>query len=160
MLAFEILVAILLLVVCGFAPGFFLVRHLRWSPMEKLCGSIGASFALLYLVFATLFELSPEGTEIRPKVLGIVSLACLALGLAVWRDVVRLLSSFPVRRVLGGFLFLLAWTLVILGTIRNYSGANWYGDWLGHFQRSLIFLHHFQRGAPILLGHQLSDRPP
>ena len=39
-----------LLIVCCFAPGFFVVRRLRWTPMEKLCGSTGLSVILLYLV--------------------------------------------------------------------------------------------------------------
>ena len=62
MLALEVLLVLVLLVVCGFAPGFFFIRRLRWSPMEKLCGSIGASFALLYLVFGTVYLFTPSGT--------------------------------------------------------------------------------------------------
>ena len=160
MLALEALLAIALLVVCGFAAGFFFIRHLRWRPMEKLCGSIGTSFALLYLVFGAIYYLSPAGAEIQPKFLALVSVASLALGLAVWRDVVRLFASFRVRQALAGFFFLLVWTLLILAMIRNYSGADWYGDWLEHFQRSLFFLHHFPTDTPIILGYQLPARPP
>src|SRR5438445_707919 len=160
MLALELLLAIALLLVCGFAPGFLLIRHLRWSLVEKLCGSIGTSFALLYLAFGTIYHLSPAGAEIQPKYFALVSVTSLALGLAVWRDVVRLLGSFRARQALAGFFFLLIWTLLTLGMIRNYSGANWYGDWLEHFQRSLFFLHHFPTDTPIILGYQLPARPP
>src|SRR5438105_5811574 len=160
MVALELLFTLVLLVVCGFAPGFFLVRHLRWSPMERFCGSVGASFALLYLAFGIIYHLTPSGSEIRTEHLALVFLASLALGLAAWRDVVRLFRAPRVRQALAGFSCLLLWTLLLLGMIRNYSGANWYGDWLEHFQRTLFFLHHFPVGTPILLGYQLPARPP
>jgi hypothetical protein len=156
----EALLAIPLLVACGFAPGFFVVRRLRWSPMEKLCGSIGISFTVLYLVFTAIYHLSPSGVAIQPKFLALVSAASVAIGLATRRDVVRLFGSFRVRQALAGFFFLLVWTLLILAMIRNYSGANWFGDWLEHFQRSLFFLLHFPVSTPITQGYQLPARPP
>src|SRR6266581_1385474 len=158
MLALEALLAIALLVVCGFAAGFFFIRHLRWRPMEKLCGSIGTSFALLYLVFGAIYYLSPAGAEIQPKFLALVSVASLALGLAVWRDVVRLFASFRVRQALAGFFFLLVWTLLILAMIRNYSGLGWGADWLEHFQRTLFFLHRFPADTPIISDYQVPSR--
>lgn len=160
MLALQILLAILLLAVCGFAPGFIFIRHLRWNPMEKLCGSIGVSFTLLYLVSAGLYDFSPKDADIRPRYMGLVFVACLGLGFAARRDALLLIRSPRVRRALGGCLFLLVWTFLILGVIRNYSGANWFGDWLEHFQRSLFFLHHFPTDTPILLGYRLPSRPP
>src|SRR5215471_18497888 len=102
MLALQLLLAIALLVVCGFAPGFFLVRHLRWSPMEKLCGSIGASFALLYLVFTIIYHLSPVG-GVPSKSFAFVSVACIGLGFGARRDLVRLFGSFRVRQAVAGF---------------------------------------------------------
>jgi len=159
MLALQLLLAMFLLVVCGFAPGFFLIRRLRWSPMEKLCGSIGASFVLVYLGFWASYLLSPAG-ETPSRLLAFLSLASVGLGCAAWRDLVRLFRSFRVRQVLGGFVFLLVWTLVVLAMIRNYSGADWYGDWLEHFQRTLFFLHHFPTDSPIIAGYQLPARPP
>lgn len=50
MLAAKVVLLLVLLPVCVFSPGFFLVRKLRWSPLEKLCGSVGLSLILLYLV--------------------------------------------------------------------------------------------------------------
>src|SRR5215472_1942453 len=149
MLALQLLLAIALLVVCGFAPGFFLIRHLRWSPMEKLCGSIGASFALLYLIFSAIYHLGRVG-ETPSKALAFVSVVSLGLGMAARRDLARLFHSFRVRQTVTGFSFLLVWTLVILAMIRNYSGGDWYGDWLEHFQRSLFFLHHFPTDSQLL----------
>jgi hypothetical protein len=164
MLALEVLLVLVLLVVCGFAPGFFFIRRLRWSPMEKLCGSIGASFALLYLVFGTIYCLSPSGTwaqmEMQTSIFTLVSAASVALGFAARRDIVRLFASFRVRQALAGFCFLLVWTFLMLAMIRNYSGGSWYGDWLEHFQRSLFFLNRFPTDTPILDWYQLSARPP
>ena len=164
MLALEVLLVLVLLVVCGFAPGFFFIRHLRWSPMEKLCGSIGASFAMLYLLAGTIYFFSPTGTgaqaEMRPGLLMLISAASAALGFAARRDIARLFYSFRVRHALAGFCFLFVWTLLILGMIRNYSGGGWYGDWLEHFQRSLFFLNHFPISTPIINWYQLSARPP
>lgn len=128
--------------------------------MEKFCGSVGASFTLLYLVVGIIYHLSPVGAEIRPNSLACASLVCFALGLAAWRDIFRLFASLRVRQALRGFLLLLVWTFLILVMIRNYSGANWYGDWLEHFQRSLFFLYHFPTDTPILFGYQLPARPP
>ncbi len=160
MLAFELLLAIVLLVVCSFPAGFLLTRKLRWSPMEKLCGSIGASFVLLYLVFGTIYCLTPAGADMPRKLLALISIASLGLGIAVWGDIARLFRSFRVRQSIAGFSFLLLWTLVFLAMIRNYSGAFWYGDWLEHFQRTLFFLHHFPTNSPIIMGYRLPARPP
>ena len=159
MLALQLVLAMALLVICGFIPGFFLIRRFRWSPMEKLCGSVGASLVLVYLAFWAIYLFSPVG-ETPSKLLAFVSIACLGLAVAVRRELVRLLRSFQVRQALGGFSFLLVWTLVVLAMIRNYSGADWYSDWLEHFQRTLFFLHHFPTDTPIIMGYQLPARPP
>ena len=160
MLVLELFLAMVLLVVSGFPAGFFLTRNLRWSPMEKLCGSIGASYGLLYLVFGIIYLLTPTGVEIPRKLLALVSVASLGLGFALRRDIGRLLGSFRVRQALAGFCFLLVWTLVVLAMIRNYSGADWYADWLEHFQRSLFFLHHFPTNLTIITECEIPARPP
>src|ERR1035437_9231163 len=45
----QLFLTLILLVVCSFAPGFLLVRRLRWSGLEKLCGSVALSLVLLWL---------------------------------------------------------------------------------------------------------------
>ena len=127
--------------------------------MEKLCGSIGASFVLVYLAFGVIYHFSPAG-EIPSKAFALVSVASLSLAIVSRRDLVRLFRSFRVRQAVVSFVSLLVWTLVILAMIRNYSGGGWYGDWLEHFQRTLIFLHHFPANSPIIMGYQLPARPP
>ena len=160
MLALQLALALVLLVICGFAPGFFFLRHLRWSPQEKLCGSVGLSFVLLYLVFGAVYCLTPGGTKIPRMALALISVASVALGIVARRDIIRLLGAIQVRRALLGFGFLMLWTLILLCIIRNYSGAYWKGDWQEHFQRSLFFLHHFPVSTPIFTNYQLPARPP
>src|SRR5438309_1133585 len=46
-LLLEILLTLVLLVVCCFAPGFYFVRRFAWSGLEKLCGSIALSLTLV-----------------------------------------------------------------------------------------------------------------
>jgi hypothetical protein len=150
-------VTLLLLALCGFAPGFYLVRRLPWNPMEKLCGAIGASLILLWLAAWGAYLLVPGGE--RVAYIGI-SAICAVLGLASLRDARKLVAVSRVRRTLVGFGFLVAWTLLILAIIRNYSGAQWSGDWLEHFQRSLFFLHHFPTNVEIFGKYQLPARPP
>src|SRR5262249_55203792 len=87
-------------------------------------------------------------------------LASAALIVFARRDLAKLLCSARVRQTLKGFSFLALWTFLILTMIRNYSGANWFGDWLEHFQRSLFFLHHFPTDSPIIFGYQLPPGPP
>jgi len=49
MTAVQILGLLILLGVCTLCPGFFFIRKLRWSPLEKLCGAIGLSLVSIYL---------------------------------------------------------------------------------------------------------------
>ena len=159
-LAIEILFLLLLAAVCGFAPGFYLVRRLPWRPMEKLCGSVGLSLALLYLAAWTIYCYSPADGRIHAAPYAGVSIICVGLAAAARRDAVRLFRSTRVRRALLAYGFLLAWTLVMLAIIRNYSGGAWRSDWLEHFQRTLYFVYHFPSGTPILGNYELPARPP
>jgi hypothetical protein len=160
MLAIEVLFALFLLTVCSFGSGFFFVRHLRWTPMEKLCGSVGASLVFVYLVFLATYLLSSNRADVPRAVPALFSAGSLALIVLARRDALALFRSARVRQTVWGFSFLLMWTVLSLTMIRNYSGANWFGDWLEHFQRSLFFLHHFPVNSPILFGYQLPARPP
>ena len=156
----EMFFLLLLMAVCGFTPGFYLVRRLAWRPMEKLCGSVGLSLALVYLASWGIYCFGPADSGIHVAPYAAVSLLCAGLAAASWRDAVRLWRSPRVRRAVYGYGFLMGWTLVMLAIIRNYSGGTWRSDWLEHFQRTLYFLHHFQAGTPILGNYELPARPP
>ena len=144
----------MLLAVCCFAPGFLFVRRLRWSGLEKLCGSVALSLVLLWLAAWGIYILA------QPALYYVLAAACAVAAIVVARDALRWVRGLRVRRVLAGYAFLLAWTLLVLAIIRNYSGALWSGDWLEHFQRTLFFLHHFPKDSPIYGLYLLPARPP
>ena len=150
----QLLLTLFLLVVCSFAPGFFFVRRLRWSGLEKLCGSIALSLVLLWLASWAIYLAG------QPAAVFAVAAACVVAGILVAKDAWRLVRGLRVRRAIAGYGILLAWTLLVLAVIRNYSGALWSGDWLEHFQRTLFFLHHFAKDTPIYGEYLLPARPP
>jgi hypothetical protein len=157
MLAVEISLALGSLFAASFTPGFFFLRRARWSPLEKLCGSIGLSLILLYLVAWAFYCLA---LPLRPYGAATAAILTAASGILAWRDIVHLFQNVRVRQAALGFCFLLSWTLLLLAAIRNYSGGTWFGDWLEHFQRTLFFLRHFPASTPIFNHYALPARPP
>jgi hypothetical protein len=157
MLAAQLGLTLLLLAVCSFAPGFFVVRRLPWNPLEKLCGSIALSLIALYLLCFAAYCWMPDSLTAICR--GGAAISFL-LALATWKDIRRLIGSFGVRSALAGYGFLLIWTCAILAMVRNFSGAGWGGDWAEHFQRTLFFLHRFPTSTPIVGGFTLPARPP
>src|SRR5215470_11087389 len=111
MLALEVLLAVFLLIVCGVGSGFFFVRRLRWTPMEKLCGSVGASLIICYLFFVVAYLLRPNGIGVSRIALSSFSAGSAVLIVLARRDVASLLRSVRVRQTLKGFSFLVVWTL-------------------------------------------------
>src|ERR1019366_5487120 len=159
MLLLQLVLTFGLLAVCSFTPGFFFVRRLRWTPLEKLCGSIGLSLVMLFLA-AWVVYLSTSGDASERIPFWCVSAVSVALGIAARRDIARLFHVSRVRQAVAAYGFLLLWTLLILGMIRGYSGGTWFGDWLEHFQRSLFFLHHFPLHTVLFGEYALPARPP
>jgi hypothetical protein len=148
---------LLLLVVCCFAPGFYFVRRLPWTPLEKLCGSIGLSIILLYLAMWGIFCFGPQDE----RILCWVVVGCaVALAAAAWKDLLRLAASFRIRQSLRWFGVLAVWTALMLAIIRLYSGAGWGGDWLEHFQRTLLFMKRIPLHTLMAPNVPLTARPP
>src|SRR5260370_11998981 len=58
-LLLQLLLTLVLLAVCSFAPGFLFVRRLRWSGLEKLCGSVALSLVLLWLAVWGIYVFAP-----------------------------------------------------------------------------------------------------
>lgn len=156
MLVLKLGMLLLLLGVCVFSPGFFFVRRFRWTPLEKLCASIGTSLIFLYLASAVIYGLGLNWSVCCWCVSGVCA-ALLAIAAADFR---QLTADPSVRSGLYGFGFLLLWTLLILAMIRNYSGGGWSTDWLEHFQRVLYFLHRFPKASPLVEGYAVPARPP
>jgi hypothetical protein len=157
MLVLQVGLTLALLFVCTFTPGFFWVRRFRLNPMEKLCGAIGVSLILLYSVAWACACFAPQR---EPEVFYGASALCFIFGAVAIADIRRLFRSFRIHGVVSGFLFLLLWMLVILSMIRNYSGAGWSGDWLEHYQRTLLVLHRIPPQARTFNGYEIAARPP
>jgi 4-amino-4-deoxy-L-arabinose transferase-like glycosyltransferase len=153
----QLLLTLALLSICCFAPGFLLVRRLRWSGLEKLCGAVALSLILLWLAVWGVYVLAPAA---QPGAYYAIVALCVASGAVAWREAWALFLTPRVRRAIAGYGFVLAWTLAILCIIRVYSGAIWSGDWLEHFQRTLYFLHHFPKETPVYGDYLLPARPP
>ena len=124
-------------------------------PEERLTACIAVSFILVYLssflVFAFRLPVASYGSILA---------ICAAVSAWAWRDLVALLKSPEVKRLLLGLGLLAVWVVALLTLIRNYSGDNWYGDWLEHYQRSLYFLDHPDSPAALQGGYALAARPP
>jgi hypothetical protein len=146
-----------LLAVSCFFPGFLIVRRLRWTPLEKLCGAVGLSVLLLYLAAWATYCFGPH--DQRPVFRGIAVAAALC-GVFCWRDTVRLFRAFRVRQTALAFAAFLVYTFALLAMIRVYSGAGWSGDWGEHFQRTLFFLDRLPTNVKINLYYVLPARPP
>jgi len=145
------------LVIGSFFPGFFFIRRLRWTPLEKLCGSVALSLLLLYLATWASYIFGPQ--DQRPVYRGILVAAAI-LGALSWRDATALFRTFRVRQAALAFAALLAFTFALLAMIRVYSGAWWSGDWYEHFQRALFFLDRLPANAKINVLYVIPARPP
>jgi hypothetical protein len=149
-------VPLLILLFCSFDPGFFCLRRVRWTPLEKFCASVGLSFILVWLANWILFLLGANNAV----GCGAITVCCVILAALSFRDALRVLRSPRVLQAAAGFTFLLTFTLVALAAIRNYSGAGWAGDWLEQFSRSLFYLHHFPKDTQMFGGYSMPSRPP
>jgi len=150
-------VLIPLLVVCSFFPGFLIVRRLRWTPLEKLCGSVGLSLLLLYLATWATYCFGPH--DQRPVYRAIVAAAALC-GVFCWRDTLSLFRTFRVRQTALAFGTLLVYTFALLCMIRLYSGLGSFGDWTEHLQRTIFFLDRLPIDVKINSYYTIPARPP
>ena len=150
----KILVALALTAICSIAPGFFFVRRLHWSPLEKLNGAVGLSLVLVYCASFLVYA-----THADSRLYWAISAASVILGLVAWRDFARLFRARQVRRALAVFGLLLGWCLAVLLLIRHYSGGGWGYDWSEHFQRALFFRDYLPLDTRFGVYH-LAARPP
>jgi hypothetical protein len=161
-LAVQAALLIAILCVCCFAPGFFFIRRLRLTPLEKVCASVGLSIIILYFDAFIVFVGGGPGTGARMSAAPFIvsSILSLVAVITVQQDLFRLVRSFRVKRVLFGYGFLLIWTAAILAMIRVYSGAHWSGDWQEHFHRTLFFLQRLPIDTVFGDVYSLPARPP
>jgi hypothetical protein len=153
-LAAQLLVALLVLTISSFAPGFFIIRRLRWSPLEKLNGSVALSLTLVYCASFFLYAIHAER-----RWQWLISSACLLLAIVTFRDARRLFAAPQVRRAVAAFAFLLVWCLAFLALIRHFAGGGWSYDYVEHFHRTIFFLDSLPLDTHFGDYH-LAARPP
>jgi len=153
----QLALTLLALVLCAFAPGFFLVRRLRWKPIEKLCGAVGVSLVATWFAAWIVYLVAPGAGSIGAA--AIVGGAAVLLALS-WPDAVKLFGDGRARRTSLAMCGLMLVSLFMLAAIRHISGAGWTGDWLEHFQRTLVYVNHVSKDVPIFGGYRLASRPP
>jgi len=164
LLAAQLALTLALLVVACFFPGFFFVRKLRWTPLERLVASVGLSLILLYLFSGGIYLLTYTGRgdfqTIHHAPYWFGAALCVLAAVASRRDFLKLAAVPAVRKALLGLAALYAWALALLCAIRSYSGGGWGVDWLEHFHRTLFFLLSFPLDNPMLAGWHMTARPP
>ena len=113
---------------------------------------------MLWLAVWALYVFFPGGWTAGSLAITLISAG---LGVLTWPDVsANCFRAARVRSVIGAWAFLLLWTLVILAAVRHFSGGTWFGDWLEHFQRTLVYLYHMPAGTEIFGGYRIPSRPP
>lgn len=151
----QLTLLIALMLVCTIGPGLIIARPLRLSPMEKLCVAPALSFMAIYLLATGIYI---SGISWHWAYVG--SLASLLMLLISWKDLRQLLANHAVRRTLAGFGILFLWLLLLLLTVRTYSGGRWSGDWIEHYDRTQFFLHRYPLNHLFIGLYLLPARPP
>ena len=77
-----------------------------------------------------------------------------------WAAVRALVGEAPARRLLVLWLILAGWCLGWLTLVRSYSGGEWVGDWIEHYQRARFFLERQPLDTVFLRVYPLPARPP
>ena len=155
LMGFRALILIPFVLVFSCGPGLIFLRKLRWSPLEKIAGSIALSLTLLGgLTFAVYWTGLPSASYFA------VTVIAGALTLAALPDWRRLLRSPRVRRTTASFGLLVVWILGAQSVIRHYSGADWCCDWVEHYQRTLFFLERWPKDSLFINRYLVTARPP
>ena len=135
--------------------GLPLARRCALEPTERLTVAWLGGAVVLYLLATALFL--PAVPAPYWRWLGV---AATAGWLTSWREVLGWWRDRPARRQLARWLLVTAWVLAALACIRNYSGGDWIGDWVGHYQRADYFLRQDPATRWIFQYDPLTARAP
>jgi hypothetical protein len=137
-----------------FAPGYWLVRRLRWSVEEKLAAAPALSLILIGSAEFVIFAL-----RLNPLCRTVLFASCAALALAALPEGVRFLRRPEGREIVGPLIVVAGAAVALVGLARNFSGGAWYGDWLEHYDRAQFLLGRLPTGATFL-SYSVPARPP
>lgn len=146
----------ILFAVCSVGPGLVFLHHLRWHPLEKLAACIGLSGLLVYLAALGTYVMDLDPFTVSAS----VSAAAATMLIVRRRECLAILANRRVRGVLSAWVVLVAWSIGLLALVRHYSGAEWAGDWLEHYERTLFFLEHQPLDTRFIGTWHLTARPP
>lgn len=145
----------LILVVCGFGPGFFFVRRWGWPGLDTVVASVALSLILVYVAAFAGYWLQ-VGAAFNVA----VTLASAGLFAASWPDVRTLWRQPRVRQLVWALAGLQAWMVGTLLLIRHYSGGDSCCDWVEHYQRTQHFVARLPEGFLYIDRYLLTARPP
>jgi hypothetical protein len=144
---------VFLVLIGGF--GLPLVARLPFAADERLTlGAVAGCLAVYLAAGAIYCSGLPAGAY---WVLPVVATGALA---GRWAAVRTLVCEAPARRLLVLWLILAGWCLGLLALVRSYSGGEWVGDWIEHYQRARFFLERQPLDTVFLRVYPLPARPP
>ncbi len=145
MLFLQTLATIALLLIGSLTPGLWLVRYLRWRPLETLCASVAMSFFLLYLAAFLIYGLAaPPGWSYAPTAFSFLA------AIVCRNDLRRLWNHRETRATILAFLAVFFWLLLFVLLVRNFTGGRWFGDWYEHYERDAVLFRTLAAGHQIL----------
>jgi hypothetical protein len=151
----TLLITLAVFAISFLGPGLFCLRRVEMPAEERVTAAVGLSLLLVYLPTFLIFLL-----RLPVALCGSILFVCAVLTAAAGADLIRLLKIRDIQRMAAGFAALVLWSLVLVALIRNYSGDNWYGDWLEHYQRSLFFLDRPSSDTLFQGDYAVPARPP
>jgi Tfp pilus assembly protein PilF len=152
-LAFVIL--ILLLPVCSFVPGYLIVRRFRWTHLEKTCGAIVLSEAIIYLTATVVYWIKIDWQSCWA-----ITIMCIVLTVLHRTQIWKFVCHRAVRDAWLAFGLIFLCGLLVQTLALHYSGAYWGTDWLEHYERTVFFLSRLPFDTVFLNIYLLPARPP
>ncbi len=136
--------------------GLPLTASLPLEADERINLGAVAGCLVVYLAAWTVYwcNLPADVFWVLPAAAGVTCVLCR-------RPLRALVRDAAARRMLVLWLILTAWCLGLLALIRSYSGGEWVGDWLEHYDRTRFFLEHRPLDTLFLpQQYPLPARPP
>lgn len=152
---FDLLGSALLYFVISFGLAWPLAARLALAPVEKLGVSLSLSLFGVFVIAWTVYVF-----DVPTVVLWVIpALAAAALAIGR-RSLADTLQDPDAQRLIIAQTIVTSWCISWLALVLNYSGGKWVGDWFGHWQRALFFLHHWPRDLLFNGFDPLPSRPP
>lgn len=157
------IVLIIVLAACSVGPGLLILPWVHADDDEQFVVVVAMSLLAVFLTAFGLYLIGlPDGYRWA------VTAGCVACIGFRYHEFLRMLAHPLVRAQVAGLCLVLAHSLLLQASIRNYNGLLWVGDWYEHFERTLFFIQRPDPPAARFLsflsgpdaGYTLTARPP